>query len=90
MNTMSDNRPISDTACDTATNEMTIGTFIHETISMQMDTLTMMDTIANVMWGDQPKAPAFVPKENIMAGLAAIRDNQKAIMKAIKAIADKL
>ena len=91
MNTMSDNRPISDTACNTATNEMpTIGAFVHETISMQMDTLSMMDTIANVMWGDEPKAPAFVPKENIMAGLAAIRENQKAIMTAVKAIVDKL
>ena len=96
----SDYRPISHTvydtatsekACDIATNEMpTIGAFVHETLSMQMDTLSMMDTIANVIWGDEPKAPAFMPKENLMAGLAAIKENQRAIMTAVKAIVDKL
>lgn len=87
----SDYKPISDATCDAATNEMpTIGAFVREMLSMQMDTLSMLDTIANVMWGDEPKAPAFVPKENIMAGLTAIRENQRSIMATVKAIVDKL
>ena len=93
MNMMSDNRAISGTACDTA-SEMpimpTIGGFIHETLEMQAETFALISNIAKIMWGDEITAPAFTPKENIMAGLAAIQENQKGIVTAVKAIVAKL
>lgn len=99
-----DFRPISDTVYDTAinkrptvveydtaTNEMpTIGAFIYETLDMQADTFATMNNIAKTMWGEEITAPPFTPKENVMAGLAAIQENQRAILTAVKAIADKL
>lgn len=91
MNTISDNRPISDAPYDTVANEMpTIGRFIHETLDMQTETFATISIIAEMMWGDKITEPAFTPKENIMAGLAAIQENQRAILTAIKAIAGKL
>ena len=91
MNMMSDNRAISGTACDTPTNEMpTMGMLIHKTIDMQTETMAMICHIINTMWGDDSAAPDFTPKGNIMAGLAAINENQRAIMTAVKAIVDKL
>lgn len=78
-------------ACDTAPNEKpTIGAFIHETLDMQADTFTTMNNIAKMMWGDEITAPPFTPKENVMSGLAAIQENQRAILTAAKDIADKL
>lgn len=89
MNTMSDDRAISDKVYDTAPTP-TIGAFIHETLDMQAETFATMNIIAEMMWGDEITAPSFTPKENVMAGLAAIQENQRAIMAAVKAIAEKL
>lgn len=88
---MNDYRLIGDTACDTATNETpTMGTLIHKTIDMQTETMAMICHIVNTMWGDDSAAPDFTPKGNIMAGLAAIQENQRAILNAMKSIATKL
>lgn len=87
----SDCRPISDAQCDTVANEMpTIGRFIHETLDMQTETFATISIITEMMWGDKITEPAFTPKENVMAGLAAIQENQMAILTAVKAIAGKL
>lgn len=81
----------SEAVCDTTTNEQpTIGMFIHKTIDMQEETLAVICNIANMMWGDEITTPAFTPKENVMAGLAAIQENQRAILAAVKTIIDKL
>ena len=88
---MNDYRLIGDTACDTATNETpTMGMLIHKTIDMQTETMAMICHIISTMWGDDSAAPDFTPKGNIMAGLAAIQENQKAILNAMKSIATKL
>ena len=88
---MNDYRLISDTACDTAPNETpAMGTLIHKTIDMQTETMAMICHIVNTMWGDDSAAPDFTPKGNIMAGLAAIQENQRAILNAVKSIATKL
>ena len=72
----------SEAVCDTTTNEQpTIGMFIHKTIDMQEETLAVICNIANMMWGDEITTPAFTPKENIMAGLTAIQENQRAIQR---------
>ena len=91
MNMMSDNRPISDTAYDAVTNEKpTIGEFALKTLKMQEDTLAMICIIDRAIFGGEAKASTIEPNENLMARLAAIQENQRAIMTAVKAIADKL
>lgn len=88
---MNDYIKVSDTACDTTTNEApTMGMLIHKTIDMQTETMAMICHIVNTMWGDDSAAPDFTPKGNIMAGLAAIQENQRAILNAMKSIATKL
>ena len=89
MNMMSDDRAINDKVYDTAPTP-TIGAFIHETLDMQAETFAVISIIAKMMWGDEITEPPFTPKENIMAGLAAIQENQRAIMTAVKGIAEKL
>lgn len=88
---MNDDIKISDTTYDTATNDIpTMGMFIHKTLDMQTETMAMICHIVNTMWGDDSAAPDFTPKANIMAGLAAIQENQKAILTAMTSIAAKL
>lgn len=99
-----DYRPISDTAhgtatdkrptvmvYDTAPNEMpTIGALTLQTLDMQAETLAMICKIMSTICGDECTATASEPKENLMARLAAMQENQRAIMTAVKAIADTL
>lgn len=88
---MNDYRAISDTACDTTIKEEpTMGMFIRKTADMQAETLAIICNIVNMMWGDECTPPATTPKENIMSGLAAIQENQRAILTAVKSIIDKL
>lgn len=91
MNMMSDNRAISDTAYDTATCATpTIGALTLQTLDMQAETMAMINNIASMMWGDECAAPVCEPKESLIARLAAIQENQRAIMATVKAIVDKL
>lgn len=88
---MNDYNTISNPTCDTTTNEQpTMGMFIHKTLDIQTETMAMICHIVNTMWGDDSAAPDFTPKANIMAGLAAIQENQKAILTAMTSIAAKL
>lgn len=88
---MSDYRPISDTACDTAISEMpTIGALTLHTLDMQAETLAMICNIVSTMWGDDDIATPVKPNENLVARLAAIQVNQGIILNAVKDIADKL
>lgn len=87
----SDYKPINDKACNVGINDLpTIGAFIHGTLDMQAETLEVIRNIARIMWGDEITTPVYTPEENIMAGLAAILENQRAIMTDVKAIVDKL
>ena len=91
MNMMSDNRAISSTAYDTATSETpTIGTLTLQTLDMQAETLAAICKIVSTMWGDEDTTAPFKPNENLMSRLAAMQENQRTIMVAVKAIADKL
>lgn len=91
MNMMSDYRAISDTACDTATSDMpTIGALTLQTLDMQAETLAMICNIVSAMWGDECTQAPIKASENLMSRLAAMHENQRAIMTAVKAIADKL
>lgn len=88
---MSDYRPISDTACDTAISEMpTIGALTLNTLDMQAETLAMLCKIVSTMWGDDELAAPVKPNENLVARLAAIQVNQGIILNAVKDIADRL
>lgn len=86
---MNDYRAISEPVCDTA-KEPTMGMFIRETVDMQEETLAIICNIVNMMWGSETTSPTATPKDNIMAGLAAIRENQSAILTAVKSITAKL
>lgn len=91
MNMMSDYRAISDTACDTATSDMpTIGALTLQTLDMQTETLVMICNIVSTMWGEECTASPIKASENLMSRLAAIQENQRTIMTAMKAIVDKL
>ena len=91
MNMTSEYRPISNTACDTATCEKpTIGALTLETLDMQAETSAMLCKIVGMMLGDECTATPVMPSENLMSRLAAIQVNQRDIMRAVKAIVDML
>lgn len=84
-----DYRPISDKVNDTAPTP-TIGAFIQETLDMQAETLMIICKIVSIIWGDEDTPPAISSKENVMSGLAAIQENQRVILMAVKDIMNKL
>ena len=86
---INDYRAISDTAT-VASDGPTMGALTIQTLDMQEEALAVICNIINIMWGDECTAPPVKPNENIIARLAAIQENQRAILTAVKAIADKL
>lgn len=91
MNMMSNYGTISNAVCDEAVAlQPTIGELTLETLDMQAETLAMMCKIVSTMWGDECTPAPNKASENLMSRLATIQENQRAIMTAVKAIADKL
>lgn len=91
MNMTNDYRPISDTACDTAIcAKPTIGAITIETLDMQAETSAMLCKIVGTMSGDECTATPIKPNDNLMSRLVAIQENQRDIMRAVKAIVDML
>ena len=83
--------PIDNKIYDTATEKKsTIGAFTLETLDMQAETLAMLCKIVSTMSGDEDIAATIKPSENLMSRLAAIKENQRDIMRAVKAIVDML
>lgn len=88
---VNDNRAINDAPHDVKVNNVpTMGAFIHGTLDIQQDTLVDLDKIVTVLLGNEIKAPSAIPEENVMSGLAAILENQKAILAAVKVITGAL
>ncbi|MBQ9342804.1 MAG: hypothetical protein IJT99_01270 [Clostridia bacterium] len=92
MNMMSNYGTISNAVCDevAALPPTTIGELTLETLDMQAETLAMMCKIVSMMWGDECTAAPNKASENLMSRLAAMQENQRAIMNAAKAITEKL
>ena len=80
-----------DAAYDTATNrKSTIGALALETLDMQAQTSAMLCKIVSTISGDECTATPITPSENLMSRLAAIKENQRDIMLAVKIIVDML
>ena len=80
-----------DAAYDTATNgKSTIGALMLETLDMQALTSEMLCKIVSTISGDECTAISIKPSENLMSSLAAIKENQRDIMLAVKIIVDML
>jgi len=81
----------NDMAYETTTNpKLTIGALTLETLDMQAETSAMLCKIVSTMSGDECTATPVKPSENLMSRLVAIRENQKDIMRDVKAIVDML
>lgn len=102
----SDYRPISDTAYGTATDKRptvmvydtapapnekpTIGALTIETLDMQAETSAMLCKLVLTISGEECIATPVKPADNLISRLAGIKENQRDIMRAVKAIVDKL
>lgn len=91
MSTMNGYEPINDKIYDTATDKKsTIGAMTAETLDMQAETSAMLCRIIGMVLGEDCTVAPIKPSENLMSRLAAIRENQRDIMRAVKAIMETL
>lgn len=92
--TATDKRPtvmVYDTAPAPAPNEKpTIGALTIETLDMQAETSAMLCKLVITISGEECIATPVKPADNLISRLAGIKENQRDIMRAVKAIVDKL